>query len=149
MELVGGKTTRVEDVRGFARCVVVAGDEEYVRLAICDAEAVREKLLERGVLVVAVVTTKGVSAAAPGKEDRKFRATPLRVDEWIEWVNEQKSMANVGESTGVYVGLRMDGRVRTSGTGRVPFERFAVELPPVDGWGGALDGFDGRVGVDS
>jgi len=29
------------------------------------------------------------------------------------------------------------------------FNRVAVELPPVDSWGGALDGFDGRVGVDS
>jgi len=55
----------------------------------------------------------------------------------------------VRDDAGVYVGLRMDGRVRSSGKGRVPFERFSVELPPVDSWGGALDGFDGRVGVDN
>jgi hypothetical protein len=50
----------------------------------------------------------------------------------------------------VYVGLRMDGRVRSSGTGVPPWARFAAELPPTDGaWGGVLDGMDGRVGVDT
>ena len=149
-ELVGGKSVRLEDLRGFSRVVVVCGDEEYVKTAIEDAEAVREDLVKRGVLIVPVLSPSNVgSVDAPGEGDRKFRATPLRVNEWIEWVEEQKQMAKVDDASGVYVGLRMDGRVRSSGKGRVPFNRFAVELPPVDSWGGALDGFDGRVGVDS
>lgn len=151
-ELAGGKSVRLEDLRGFSRVVVVCGDEEYVKTAIEDAEAVREDLVKRGVLVVPVLSPSNNvvgSVDAPGEGDRKFRATPLRVNEWIEWVEEQKQMANVDDASGVYVGLRMDGRVRSSGKGRVPFNRFAVELPPVDSWGGALDGFDGRVGVDS
>ena len=146
-----GKTVRLEQLRGFSRVVVVSGDAEYVNDAIADAEAVREALMERGVLIVPVLN--GASAdgevAPVGEEDRKFRATPLRANEWLEWIREQKSMAKVGDDVGVYVGLRMDGRVRSSGTGRVPFARFAQELPPTDGWGGALDGFDGRVGVDT
>jgi hypothetical protein len=43
----------------------------------------------------------------------------------------------------------MDGRVRSSGVGVPPWERFAAELPPTDSWGGVMDGFDGRVGVDT
>jgi len=43
----------------------------------------------------------------------------------------------------------MDGRVRSSGTGIPPWDRFAKELPPTDSWGGVMDGFDGRVGVDT
>jgi hypothetical protein len=153
-ELAGGKSVRLEDVRGFSRVVIVAGDEEYVKTALEDAEQVKAALMERGVLIVPVLTTTPNTAAtssipAPEDADRKFRATPLRLTEWIEWVNEQKQMAKVDGNSGVYVGLRMDGRVRSSGKGRVPFERFSVELPPVDSWGGALDGFDGRVGVDS
>jgi len=149
LELAGGRSVRLEDLRGFSRAVIVSGDEEYLRDAIGDAERVREELVKRGVLVIPVPTTASADVQPPAAEDRKFRATPLRVNEWLEWVREQKSMAKVGDDKGVYVGLRMDGRVRSSGTGRVPFERFSVELPPVDSWGGALDGFDGRVGVDS
>jgi hypothetical protein len=63
---------------------------------------------------------------------------------------EQKKMAKLGDDVGVYVGLRMDGRVRASGKGVAPFDRFAAELPPTDGgWGGMMDGFDGKVGVDN
>jgi hypothetical protein len=149
LELAGGRSVRLEDLRGFSRAVIVSGDGEYLRDAIGDAERVREELVKRGVLVIPVPTTASADVPTPAAEDRKFRATPLRVNEWLEWVREQKSMAKVGDDKGVYVGLRMDGRVRSSGTGRVPFERFSVELPPVDSWGGALDGFDGRVGVDS
>ena len=119
-----------------------------MRTALEDAEDVREALIERGVLVVPVIRGDG-AIEAPSAEDRKFRCTPLRANDWLEWVAEQKKMSKVSDDKGVYVGLRMDGRVRSSGTGRVPFNRFAVELPPVDSWGGALDGFDGRVGVDN
>ena len=148
VELAGGKTVRLEDLRSFSRVVVVSGDEAYARTALEDAEDVREALIERGVLVVPVIRGDG-AIEAPSAEDRKFRCTPLRANDWLEWVAEQKKMSKVSDDKGVYVGLRMDGRVRSSGTGRVPFNRFAVELPPVDSWGGALDGFDGRVGVDN
>jgi hypothetical protein len=148
VELAGGKTARLEDLRSFSRCVIVSGDEAYARTALEDAEDVREALIERGVLVVPVIRGDG-AIEAPSAEDRKFRCTPLRANDWLEWVAEQKKMSKVSDDKGVYVGLRMDGRVRSSGTGRVPFNRFAVELPPVDSWGGALDGFDGRVGVDN
>jgi hypothetical protein len=44
----------------------------------------------------------------------------------------------------------MDGRVRSSGKGAAPFERFVSELPKTDGaFGGFGDGFDGSVGVDT
>ena len=148
VELAGGKAVRLEDLRSFSRVVVVSGDEAYVRTALGDAEDVREALIARGVLVVPVIRGDG-AIEAPSAEDRKFRCSPLRANDWLEWIAEQKKMSKVSDDQGVYVGLRMDGRVRSSGTGRVPFNRFAVELPPVDSWGGALDGFDGRVGVDN
>ena len=83
------------------------------------------------------------------ENDRRFRAAPVSVDKYRRWFDEQKNEAKVAKGKGVYVGLRMDGRVRSSGVGVPPWERFAAELPPTDSWGGVMDGFDGRVGVDT
>ncbi len=41
--------------------------------------------------------------------------------------------ANKKPEKGLYISLRMDGRVRGSGTGSPPWDRFAVALPPVSG----------------
>jgi hypothetical protein len=48
----------------------------------------------------------------------------------------------------LFVGLRLDGRVRSSGSGSPPWRRYALELAPLEGdkaWTGFFDGFDGRV----
>ena len=153
-ELGGGKVVSLYDLRGFSRVVVAAGDAEYCVAAVAAAETVREPLVERGVLVVPVVLPGGDAGDAaavppPTKDDKRFRASPVSVDKWARWIEEQKAEAKVAAGKGVYVGLRMDGRVRSSGTGIPPWDRFAVELPPTDSWGGVMDGFDGRVGVDT
>jgi hypothetical protein len=155
-ELAGGKVVSLYDLRGFSRVVVAAGDVEYCSAAIESAEALRDPLVERGVLLVPVVITTddgGISGNTllpqVAAEDRKFRASPVSVEKWRRWLDEQKKEAGVAEGKGVYVGLRMDGRVRSSGVGVPPWDRFAVELPPTDSWGGVMDGFDGRVGVDT
>ena len=55
-------------------------------------------------------------------------------------------MANVQSDRGLYVGLRLDGRVRASGKGCPSWERIASELAPMEGmWKGFLDGMDGVV----
>ena len=41
--------------------------------------------------------------------------------------------ANKKPEKGLYVSLRMDGRVRGSGVGSPPWDRLAVALPPVSG----------------
>ena len=38
------------DLRGFSRVVIAAGDPDYCHASIAAAEAVRDPLLERGVL---------------------------------------------------------------------------------------------------
>ena len=55
-------------------------------------------------------------------------------------------MSNAKSQRGLYVSLRLDGRVRASGTGIPPYERLVAELAPMDGmWKGLGDGFDGAV----
>ena len=152
--LAGGKVVSLYDLRGFARVVVVAGNKHYCDAAVQNAEQFREQLIERGVLLVPVVVDGGSSEFQFADDldplDRRFRARPVSFDKWQRWLDEQKAEAKIGDDTGVYVGLRMDGRVRSSGKGAAPFERFVSELPKTDGaFGGFGDGFDGSVGVDT
>ena len=134
------------DLRGFSRVVIAAGDADYCNASIAAAEAVKDPLLERGVLVIPLVLGGAAESvdAPDDATDRRFRATPVYTDKWVKWIDEQKREAKVAAGKGVYVGLRMDGRVRSSGVGTPPWEKFAKELPPADKWGGFLDGFDGR-----
>lgn len=79
-------------------------------------------------------------------EDKKYLAAGVRLDGWREWFEEQMGWAKVQKDRGLYVGLRLDGRVRASGKGCPPWAQFAVELAPMEGmWKGFFDGMDGVV----
>jgi hypothetical protein len=55
-------------------------------------------------------------------------------------------MAGKGTEKGLYVSLRLDGRVRGSGSGAPPWGVLAAQLPPTEGFfGGLFDGMDGKV----
>ena len=157
IELSNGKIVLMCELRGFARVVVFAGNEEYCRKSLDIAERFKEELLSKGVLVVPVPMDDKAASNFPRPDDskpneRKFRASAVNAGQkngWRDWVNEQKTVANIDKDVGVFVGLRLDGRVRSSGKGIPPFDRFAAELPPVDSWSGMLDGFDGKVGIDN
>lgn len=77
----------------------------------------------------------------------RWEGRPLRAGEWQEWFKSQAEDAGASLSKGLYVGLRLDGRVRASGTGCPPWPIFAKQLAPMSGmWKGIFDGMDGRVG---
>ncbi len=79
-------------------------------------------------------------------DDKKYIASGVRLDGWREWFRQQMGLANVQSDRGLYVGLRLDGRVRASGKGCPPWRQFAAELAPIEGiWKGFLDGMDGVV----
>lgn len=158
VELTTGKIVRMQSLRGFSRVVLFAGDFEYLEKSLEVAEEYKDELIKKGVFLVPVAmddeaATKLNKPDNAKKDERRFRGSAVNVsqkDGWRDWILEQKKMAKLGDDVGVYVGLRMDGRVRASGKGMAPFDRFAAELPPVDGgWGGMMDGFDGKVGVDN
>ena len=158
VELTTGKIVRMQSLRGFSRVVLFAGDLEYLEKSLEVAEEYKDELIKKGVFLVPVAmddeaATKLNKPDNAKKDERRFRGSAVNVsqkDGWRDWILEQKKMAKLGDDVGVYVGLRMDGRVRASGKGVAPFDRFAAELPPTDGgWGGMMDGFDGKVGVDN
>mmetsp|Transcript_24377 Transcript_24377/g.39144 ORF Transcript_24377/g.39144 Transcript_24377/m.39144 type:complete len:121 (-) Transcript_24377:144-506(-) len=78
--------------------------------------------------------------------EKPFMVKPVRNEEWQRWIGEQKEEASVNQDAMVWISLRKDGRVRSSGKGSPNWQRFAQTIPVDKGaWGGFLDGMDGRV----
>lgn len=149
----------VNSLRGIARLVICAGPASFITESFKRSEPFTENLLDRGVLVVPLVTD-GNSPALEFEETeetdeakqlatrrkRLWQLAPVITSEWSEWLDEQKKMAGVSSDSPVYLSLRLDGRVRGSGVGYPPWNAFVAQLPPVKGiWTGLLDGMDGRV----
>jgi hypothetical protein len=167
LELASGRVLRLAQLRGAARPVIFAGSPAQLAAALEAAAPFREALEAAGVLFVGLpLYADGAGAAADGSAaaaaaatggdgtprleaaDQRWRATPVRLDDWRAWFVEQTAAAGKAGTTerGFYVGLRLDGRVRASGLGAPPWERFAAQLPPSEGFfGGLLDGMDGKV----
>ncbi|GLC37803.1 hypothetical protein PLESTB_001478300 [Pleodorina starrii] len=161
IRLASGKVLRLTELRGSARVVLAAGSRTQVAAALAAAEPFREELVKRGVLVVplpifeedaaAAAAASGPTAELPplAPADQRWRAEPKRLDEWRSWFQQQlKFSAKAKPENGLFVGLRLDGRVRSSGSGVPPWRRYALELAPLEGdgkWTGFFDGFDGRV----
>ena len=51
--------------------------------------------------------------------DSEVLLSPILVDQWKAWMTDQMEEAGVEYGKNVYIGLRMDGRVRASGKVRV------------------------------
>ena len=156
VELANRKVLRLGQLRGAARPVIVVGSQEQVSNALKLAEKYRQPLMERGVLLIGIPMYPGGEASSSpdsteipelAEDDLRWRANPVRVSDWKAWFDEQAGASGKSVEQGLYVGLRLDGRVRASGRGCPPLDQFAVQLPPTDGFfGGFLDGMDGRVG---
>jgi len=143
VELAGGKCVKLSALRSFVRVVVAAGPAQHVAAAAAAAEPYRAQLQARGVLFVPVVTEGERLSPAVVLEaaDKRWRADPLYLSDWMAWLNTQMGAAGVAKGAGVYLSLRLDGRVRASGLGAPPWELLASSLPPVDGvFAGFLDG---------
>ena len=150
----GNRIVRLRDLRGFARPVLLSGTAAQVGAAL---EAVtpelKAALVERGVLVVPVVSEEGgggpstSSIPPPTPADLRWRATPVNPSALAAWFKDQAAVAGVAPGVaaerGLYVGLRMDGRVRASGLGCPAWGAFAAQLPPVES--GSWDGMDGKI----
>jgi len=158
VELTNGKLVPLGRLRSFGRPVLVIGTPEHVRASVQAAEEFRPLLEASGVVLVPLpLYGDGPSAlnlppAAADGSDRRWRVTPARLDEWRAWTLTQLETAGKNEADGaargLFVGLRLDGRVRSSGLGVPPCGRYAAELAPVEGagaWAGGMDGFDGSV----
>lgn len=156
LRLADGRGASLAQLRGFARVVIAAGGAGHVSAALQTAAPFKEALLARGVLFVPVVVDDGGGDSSPPSPDAalppaaaadlRWRADPASMPAWRAWLRAQMGAAGVAAGSGVYVSLRLDGRVRASGVGLPPWALLASSLPPTDGvFGGFLDGMDGSV----
>ena len=148
-----GKVKQVGELRGVCRVVVVAGPPDLLAESVAAADAMRDELERRAVFVVPVPLADdeaGVIPAPDAEKDLRWRASipASQLGPWREWLVEQASLANADiTSSGCYLSLRMDGRVRGSGKSVTPWESLLI-LPTSDGFfKGALDFVDGEVEV--
>ena len=68
------------------------------------------------------------SATAATKSLELAAAEPA---EWRAWLDETAAASGIGGST-FYVQVQMDGRVRASGAGSPPWDRFVTDLAPTE-----------------
>jgi len=149
------KVLPLERLQGFARVVVVHGSRAYILASLAEAAEVQDGIKDRSICIVPVVSPGAGGGTEVLREEEMLAVlpnptvllSPVLVDQWVAWVAEQKQVAGVDADQDVYVGLRMDGRVRASGKGKPPWKKFIAELTPKEGiWGTQfMSGFDGRV----
>jgi len=154
LQLSNNKVLRLTQLRSFSRPVMLVGTAEQVKEAVQAAERFKEELIDRGVLIIPLPVYGGSREDVDvlctlSKDDLRWKAAPVRMDEWKAWFDAQAKLAGktgLG-GQGLYVGLRLDGRVRASGVGSPNWAVFVGQLPKTEGlFGGFLDGMDGRVG---
>ncbi|KMZ73283.1 hypothetical protein ZOSMA_14G00440 [Zostera marina] len=160
MRVDENKIITVNDLRGIARVVILAGPASYITESYKRSKPFSDALLERGVVVVpfandgemptsTFLENENIDESTEIEERKKTRLwqlSPIIASDWSKWLDEQKKMANVSSDSPVYLSLRLDGRVRGSGVGYPPWNAFVAQLPPQKGlWLGLFDGMDGRV----
>lgn len=154
LQLSNNRVLRLTQLRSFSRPVMLVGTAEQVKEAVQAAEQFKEDLIDRGVLIIPLPVYGGSredidALCTLSKDDLRWKAAPVRMDEWKAWFDAQAKLAGktgLG-GQGLYVGLRLDGRVRASGVGSPNWAVFVGQLPKTEGlFGGFLDGMDGRVG---
>ncbi|KAI8465812.1 MAG: hypothetical protein J3K34DRAFT_461212 [Monoraphidium minutum] len=166
VRLANGKRVALRDLQGTSRVVLLAGSPTQVAKSLAEAESYREQLVQRGVFLVPLPifeeqppadgasTSGGEQQAAAGgippleKGDLRWRGAAEGAAAYRQWFADQLAYtpAKVTSETGLYVGLRLDGRVRASGMGGAPWPRMVAELAPLEGdkkWSGFMSGFDG------
>ncbi|QDZ19066.1 protein LOW PSII ACCUMULATION 1 [Chloropicon primus] len=141
----------LQQLQGFARTVIVAGTQEYVVESVRKAAEDKEMVKDRSICIIPLVLgdEQQVDHALLSEliPDPEVLLSPILIGQWRAWMADQMEEAGVDQGQNVYIGLRMDGRVRASGRGTPPWRKFVAELTPKEGiWSSDfMKGFDGRV----
>ncbi|GJP33710.1 hypothetical protein CLOM_g18232 [Closterium sp. NIES-68] len=72
------------------------------------------------------------AAKRVAEADRRLKAEAVSPGEWDQWVRSQQKAEKVAEGSDAFIVLRLDGRVRKSGTGMPDWADLITELPPLD-----------------
>lgn len=76
--------------------------------------------------------TQSITARSKLKAEIRFKAEVVSPGEWERWIKDQQKSEEVTPGEGVYIILRLDGRVRRSGKGMPDWQQIVQELPPME-----------------
>jgi len=131
-------STNLTITQGSSRIVLIAGSPAQVSASLAEAEQYKEALQLRGVFVVPLPifesTSSGAQDVSSGQQqqqqqqpaggipplelaDLRWRGEGENFNGYRQWFEDQLAFTSskVNLETGLYVGLRLDGRVRASG----------------------------------
>ncbi|GAB4829870.1 Protein LOW PSII ACCUMULATION 1, chloroplastic [Ancistrocladus abbreviatus] len=75
---------------------------------------------------------QSITARSRLKAEIRFKAEVVSPAEWERWIMDQQKAEGVTLGEGVYIILRLDGRVRRSGKGMPDWPQIVKELPPME-----------------
>ncbi|GMN38040.1 hypothetical protein TIFTF001_007303 [Ficus carica] len=76
--------------------------------------------------------TQSITVRSKLKAEIRFKAEVVSPGEWERWIKDQQKSEEVTPGEGVYIILRLDGRVRRSGKGMPDWQQIVQELPPME-----------------
>lgn len=103
LELSNKRTVTASSLRGRARLIIVAGPPSHIEAALESAQPFKDQLVERGCLVVPLVTEEAKGASSGGsvaepastsppaeykvsiETERRWKAAPLYTNEWRKY----------------------------------------------------------------
>nr|CAB3473112.1 unnamed protein product [Digitaria exilis] len=76
--------------------------------------------------------TESIAAKSRLKAEVRFKADIVSPEQWESWIRDQQESEGVTPGEDVYIILRLDGRVRRSGTGMPNWNDILQELPRLE-----------------
>lgn len=75
---------------------------------------------------------QSITAKSRLRAEVRFRAEAVSQEEWERWIKDQQKSEGVTPGEDVYIILRLDGRIRTSGKGMPDWPQIVKELPEIE-----------------
>uniref|UniRef100_A0A7C9FNH2 Protein LOW PSII ACCUMULATION 1, chloroplastic n=1 Tax=Opuntia streptacantha TaxID=393608 RepID=A0A7C9FNH2_OPUST len=75
---------------------------------------------------------QSITAKSRLRTEVRFKAEAVSQEEWERWIKDQQKSEGVTPGEDVYIILRLDGRVRTSGKGMPDWPQIVKELPEME-----------------
>lgn len=75
---------------------------------------------------------QSITAKSRLRAEVRFKAEAVSQEEWERWIKDQQKSEGVIPGKDVYIILRLDGRIRTSGKGMPDWPQIVKELPEIE-----------------
>ena len=151
----GVRTSRLQELRGKRRVVVITGSTAAVEKALVEARVYRRRLSEAEAVVVPVFADAGAGGAASGalmsEAESKWLWAAAEPQQWQTYFGELLSARGLSATAnGAWIGLNLRGRTFGSALGAPRWDEVlgTALQPSGDGFGEYLEApYDAKVAV--